>query len=687
MYRFRRGARFCWDGIEHEVQQCRPGQAIRLVALASGATSTVSEALLVEALFAGRLSFAEAGVADGTESPASAGAFQTLEDCSLGQQLAARYRHWVIEPLAAMPPEARTRQAVKERIAQVVSRLAGGNVPIPLSGRQDGEPPIHTRLSVTTVYRWLRIYEGSGGDIRSLIPQWHRRGRRQYLDPAIEQIVAEVIDECYLQREGRSLDDVYLEARLRVEEANAGVMEAPLVAPSRTTIHNRIRQVDVRERIEARQGKRAARRALTQYQAMDRPERPLARVEIDHTPADIILVDSEDGLPLGRPTLTSVLDIATRYPLGYYLGFEPPSYLAVCEALAHAFKPKGDVRAKYGTAHEWIAYGLPGTLVVDNAREFQGRSLEDACLSLGIILQFTPRRTPHFKGSVERLFRTQNSGLFHTLEGTTFANIFSRGDYQSLELAKLTLHDIDSALHIFLLDYYAEHFHQGLQGIPARRWEHYLADGFQPRLPANVADVEILLGRVLHRTLFHYGVEIAGLRYNHSDLAPLRDQLKRGDKVKVKYHPADISHVYIHNPFDQSYIHAPAVNQRYAQGLSLWKHRLIRAFLQAERGRVDQEGLAWARRKVGEILSQAKERQRHNRSRKRLARWETNGRSAQNVTHETHESSPAGTETTVDEWPALAVSVPEQALSELAHLKLHFTVEELEADGWRTSHQ
>jgi len=101
--------------------------------------------------------------------------------------------------------------------------------------------------------------------------------------------------------------------------------------------------------MEARQGKRAARRALTQYSAMDRPDRPLMRVEIDHTPVDVILVDAEDGLPLGRPTLTSVLDIATRYPLGYYLGFEPPSYLAVCEALTHAFKPKGDVRGKYGT--------------------------------------------------------------------------------------------------------------------------------------------------------------------------------------------------------------------------------------------------------------------------------------------------------------------------------------------------
>lgn len=151
---------------------------------------------------------------------------------------------------------------------------------------------------------------------------------------------------------------------------------------------------------ESQAGQASRQRALTQYGAMDGPDRPLMRVEIDHTQVDIILIDAEDGLPLGKPTLTSVLDTATHYPLGYYLGFEPPSYPAVCEGLAHAFKPKGDVQAKYNTDHDWIAYGLPRTLVVDNGREFKGQSLEDACLSLGIMLQFTPKMTPHFKGGV-----------------------------------------------------------------------------------------------------------------------------------------------------------------------------------------------------------------------------------------------------------------------------------------------
>jgi putative transposase len=677
-HRFTRGARFCWNGTDYEVESLLPGHNIRLIASASGTVLTVHEQRLVEALFGGELRFT-AGNSALEESSASRERFSTLADCTVPQRLTATYRHWVIEPLLSLTPEERKRHVVARRTAEVQERLDAEDVPVALLYGERREKRISTPVSVASIYRWLSLYEQSGGDIRSLIPNWQNRGRGRYLDEAVDAIVDNVIDELYLQRERRTIDDVYLETRLRVAEANDSRTGRPLQAPSRSTVHYRIQQLDSVKTLRARRGKQAARRAMAQYGEMEPPNSPLMRVEIDHTPADIILVDAGDGLPLGRPTLTSVLDVATRYPLGYYLGFEPPSYLAACEALAHAFKPKGDIRARYGTAHEWIAYGLPRTLVVDNGREFKGRSLEDACLWLGIILEYTPKRTPHFRGSVERLFRTQNTGLFHSLDGTTFANIFERGDYESLELAKLTLADIDSALHIFLLDYYAEQFHEGLQGIPARRWEHFLGNGFQPRLPANVEDVDILLGRVFYRSLFHYGVEIDGLRYNHKELAYLRDQLKRGDKVKVKYHPADIGSVYVYNPFDRSYILAPAVDGPYARGLSRWKHQVIRAFLRQERGRVDQDGLAWAKRKIRDIVAEAKVRQRRNRSRKRVARWETGGQSAQNLPEEGSPTNLGAGDEVED------VDIAGQVPAELADLRLKFTAEELEEEGWRVT--
>jgi putative transposase len=39
-----------------------------------------------------------------------------------------------------------------------------------------------------------------------------------------------------------------------------------------------------------------------------RPERPNERWELDHTLLDVVVIDEEDGLPIGRPTLTAVRD-------------------------------------------------------------------------------------------------------------------------------------------------------------------------------------------------------------------------------------------------------------------------------------------------------------------------------------------------------------------------------------------
>jgi putative transposase len=688
-HQFAPGKCFKWHNTDYEITRVLDEGHINLVSLATGEVLTVAEQTLVRALFDGVLRFAIVNARPPGADLVTEPAFVTLDDCTPKQCLVAHYRHWVIKPLVAIEEQKRTRQAVIDRVEAVGEMLERNHVPVRLTYGENDRERIHTTLSVRGVYRWLQAFEASSQDIRSLIPNWHKRGRRNYLHQTVDEIVSTTINDLHLQRERHTIDDVYLETILRVDEASAaGGETGQLRTPSRSTIHRRIEQLDSAEKIQARQGKRAARRALSQYGQMEQPTRPLVRIEIDHTPADIILVDAGDGLPLGRPTLTSVMDVATKYPLGYYLGFEPPSYLTVCEALAHAFKPKGDVQARYGAVHDWIAYGLPRTLVVDNGREFKGHSLEDACLSLGIMLQYTPKMTPHFKGGIERLFRTQNSGLFHVLEGTTFANIFARGDYRSLELAKLTLHDVDSALHIFLLDYYAERFHEGLQGIPARRWEAFLADGFKPRLPANVDDIDILLGRMVQRHIFHYGVEIDSLRYNHPELAFLRTQLKKGEKVKIKYHPADLSQVYIYNPFDNVYLNVPAVNQAYVQGLSLWKHSVIRAFLRRERDKVDEKGLAWAKRRIQEIVDQAKLRQKKT-SRQKIARWETGGRSAQNL--------PANTAAAVSLEPSVSLSsegkenetMPDMnnLSPELpADIRLQFDPEELEAEGWRVTH-
>ena len=280
---------------------------------------------------------------------------------------------------------------------------------------------------------------------------------------------------------------------------------------------------------------------FSQYEQTEYPTIPLERVEIDHTLIDLIVIDDNDDLPLGRLTLTYCLDMATRYPLGYYLGFEPPSYLTVMECLHHAIRPKQSTKEAYGTENEWLAYGIPSTLVIDNGKEFVGQDLQDACLLLGIVLQQTPVRTPQFKAGIERLFGSLNTMLFHTLPGTTFSNPQQRGDYNSLKQACIYLSEVDRIMNLFIVDIYAQRFHRGIEAIPAQRWETAVQSGFSPRVPPSAKELSILLGRVSHRAIQHYGIMFHSLRYNCSDLTLLRTQTK--GQVKIKYHPADLSRV------------------------------------------------------------------------------------------------------------------------------------------------
>ena len=532
----------------------------------------------------------------------------------------------VIKPLLASGGTHLGREAVLVRIQEVKMKQASGEMP-------------QMPLSPASVYRWLRDYIHSGHDIRALVPNSQKQGgkKRHRLMPEVNAIVKAVIEDHNHLPGWATTDDIHHEVavRLAAENHSRGEQEK-LPVPSRASVARRIQETDWEGKIVAH---RDSKGETVQFGMTDYPTLPLERVEIDHTLTDVVIVDDEDNLPLGRLTYTSCLDTATRFPLGHYIGFEPPSYLTVMECLYHAILPKGNVRQKYGVHHEWPACGVPYTLVVDNGKEFVGRDLRDSCESLGIILQQLPVRTPHLKAAVERAFGTVNTGILHKLPGTTLSNVVQRGDYDSLKYASLRLGELEQILHIFLLDIYAESFHRGLQGIPARRWEEAMQQGFFPRVPADPQELLILLGRTTYRTLHHYGLELESLRYNDPCLGLLRARLEeekrkrsagasvkrpKSGEVKIKYHPNDLSRIHVYDPFDGVYLEVPALAQEYAQGLSLWKHRVIRRFVLEPQERVNIVALGEAKRQIQQIVQESKERP-GLRTRAKIGRWQSGG--------------------------------------------------------------
>jgi len=678
-YQFLPGKRFRWNRTNFRIADViANGQQVRIEDLFTGERKNVEVSELVAALFKDELRFeieGKQGKSMEAKTLSTEYWYLSLEDCPEHLVRLAKWRLTVIQPL--LDRSGRTRDMVDQRVTEVKGGLPEYLTNIPQEERR------RYKLSVTSVYRWIRDYEGSNANLRALIDNTMGRrggGGQSRLDGRVEEIIQNKIKTVYLgqERVRIAIGHVREAVANQIEQENQSLaVDKQMVVPSYSTIARRIARLDAKEVYLRKHGQDATRKKFKQYGKMEYPELPQERVEIDHTLLDLIVLDL-DAVPLGRLTFTHCMDTATRYPLGYYLGFEPPSYLTVMECLKHAILPK-NARERYGTEHEWLAYGIPNSMAVDNGREFRSHGMEDACQLLGIILEPNKARSPWQKPTVERFFRTSAEGVIHTLPGTTFSNILQRGDYKSIKEACIFVDDIDRIVHTFFLDYYAEKYHRGLNGIPARHWEAITGNGFFPRLPANLEELTILLCPSVMRRVWHYGVDHEGLRYNSSDLIYLRTELK-GDQTKVKYDPGDLSRIYVQNPFDDDkYITVPALDPNYTENLSLWKHRVIKRMARQQEDEVDLPALWRARQKIQDIIQAGLERKKMTH--RKIARYLTTGKPTREL------AAPDEPEVEIIDAEFTEAEVTKQLPSSHPDGAPLFTIDQKPKEGWEIVEQ
>jgi putative transposase len=678
--RFSIGANFLWLERPYEITRVLPGGKAVIEHHYKSEVRTVTISELEMAVFTGDLTFfAEGRQAKAKQSGerSTESKYLSLDECPPHQVRIAKFRNKVIEPLLKIEGRRRTRKDIEDRVDEVKKEFDSSSE----------ERTLLTSVSVSSIYRWIEYWAQGGGDLRALIPEIENNGGKgkTRLDPEILKIVDQVIDRMYFKREVVTIEEVFNEVRTTIDDENKKPsVDKEIKPPSRSSIVRRIEALDLAHKFAAKHGKRAANLEFKQYGQMEYPEWPLARSEIDHTLSDLIVIDDKDNLPLGRLTVTWCFDTTSKYPLGYYMGFEPYSYYAVMECLYHSIRPKGNVKELYGTEHDWIAYGVPSTLVIDNGREFVGKDLQDACLLLGITIERNPVKSPYLKAGVERLNRTANTMFFHTLPGTTFSNVQKRGDYDSMKQACIYLSEIDKLMHLFIVDKYAERFHRGLGGIPARRWELARESGFEPRVPESADQLKILLSRVEFRNVWHYGVDFESIRYNdpgNADLALLRTRLK-GKQTKIKYHPGDLSYINVYDPFENRYIELKATDpyQEYIHDLSLWKHRVIRDAVLEEQRTVDPVALGRTKRKMQAIVDAAQKRKRAS-TRKREARWNTSGKPTREVKQDRQKLE----ETTQQQTQEALTKPDSSVIPPITPPKVDFldtSIEEAELEGW-----
>lgn len=424
------------------------------------------------------------------------------------------------------------------------------------------------------------------------------KGRRRLM-PDLENVIAAEIERFYLTRPKPKLAQL-------VRSIKHACHEQGMRAPTRTTIGRRVAAIGTKQLIKARDGPKAAadkcRPVFQSYEA----EYPLQVVQMDHTPADIIIVDEHFRRPLCRPTLTLQIDIATRVIPGFYVSLEHPSATSVGMALRHGVLPKAQWLEERDINIAYPISGIPEVLHVDNAREFHSRALARGCQQHGIDLRYRPKRTPHYGGHIERLIGT-TVGEIHLLPGTTFSSIADKGDYDAEGKACMTLGEFERWLTLQIGVYHGQ-IHSELGVPPITAWQDMQGKRPLPlRLPVDPAQFLLDFLPFEMRRVRREGIELFHMFYWHGALTGLIADCPH--KLPIKYNPLNLSAVYVELP-DKTHLTVPLRDRRRPPITKFEHDAALKALRERGRQAVDEQALfamvAEQRRIVLEAIEKTK---------------------------------------------------------------------------------
>jgi len=440
-------------------------------------------------------------------------------------------------------------------------------------------------VNTATIYRWLQKYHALGV-VSVLIPRkrgWKEGGSR--ISSFAEKIIEEVIRNFYLTTQRST-------ATKTVTEVQRLCQQRGINAPHPTTIRARLTKVSEKERLRGRGYKEKAKnKFMPAAGTFPNADFPLAVVQIDHTPADIILVDDLYRKPIGRPWITLAMDVHSRMVTGYYLSFDPPSETSVAMCVAHSVLPKDEWLILHKVDASWPVWGLPKTIHVDNGADFRSNNFQRSCLMYGINLEFRPVKQPRYGGHIERVLGTLLREI-HDLPGTTFSCIKDRDEYDSEKQAVMTKSEFETWLVTLICKVYQQRLHKGIGMSPYHKWEIGIFGNAEVQgtgLPPIQADrLTILLDFLpaFHRTVQTFGVTIDDMTYYAESVRPwinAKDPENEGKKRKLIFRrdPRDISAVWFFDPILKQYFKVPFADQSIPV-MSIWEYQLVKEKLKRE---------------------------------------------------------------------------------------------------------
>lgn len=411
----------------------------------------------------------------------------------------------------------------------------------------------------TTIYRMMTRFLETR-DLASLPLKFENRGGKgkSRIEPAVDNMILKHFEEIVAAKQ---VDITKLTVKSLAKEIKGKSLALGLKSPATNTVADRLEKFIIDKRLDKKRKRKGGNSRTMAGGMFPDANWPLDIVQIDHTPLDIIIVDSELREPIGRPYLSIAIDVFSRMVVGFSISLDAPSIFSVGRLIAHCILPKREFLGQVGVEADWNIFGMMGTILMDNAGEFRSDDFIPFEEEYHVGIRWRPVATPEYGGHIERLAKTLNDYV-HGEPGSTMGNIFKREGYDSEGKACYTLDEIEKWLTILITKLYHVDEHSSLKNSrgeklsPKDMYEiGILGDESTPGIgnPDIVEDQErlkLFLLPSFERSVQREGIEL-DVKYFHDILRTLYGQKGEDGKTLkylIKRDPRRISPIYIYDP-------------------------------------------------------------------------------------------------------------------------------------------
>ncbi|HEX8124235.1 MAG TPA: hypothetical protein VF548_01495 [Allosphingosinicella sp.] len=457
------------------------------------------------------------------------------------------------------------------------------------------------RPETATVREWYGRCRGATVELCDMFSMSGRVPRANRLDPAVEAVI-EAARSRFWKNRGWKIIDVHAEVSTEIVSENlrrTAAGEPTLNVPGKETIRRRVNELLCRDTYAEKYGEPAARRKFDGSGKGISAYRILQVALMDDTVVDLVTVlDVDRGLIAGRPYLNVLMDVHSRCILALTVSFQPPDVgkSAECIRVAMNCLREGN-RPKMGLRRDWVDLypalatinGKPAKIITDNGFNYVAPGFTEMMLDLGIVHELAPVRSPRHKAMIERFFRSFNTFLIDKLPGATLdPSVLRKLGIDPASEAIVTMSELMELIGQFLYLYHVTH-HSGIDAVPLQKWSASMAvHGRDMILDSRLID--IVTGITVHdkRITASGGVRMFGMVWKGPGLDTAIERLaacephrKRLDATaavtsKVKYNPENLLRIHVFVGDD--WLELENTQPDYAEGLSLWHHRQIRAW-------------------------------------------------------------------------------------------------------------